>query len=348
MIAVAPPASAHYIPSSPTLGVAEGRCRPGERSDFRREPFALVIAEPVHPGKPRRADGERALRPDDDALTLRLEPQHIERLRLAADLQPATLAHREMDQAAMRPQHLARAVDDLAGAHGIGADLFDDAGIIAVGHEADILAVGLGGDRQADGAGDVAHPVLGEVAEREAEEFELFAGRGEQEVALVAGRIGGAVQLGAVWRRHATHIMARRQTVGAQIAREPQEIGELDPLVARDAGHWGAAARIIVGKPIDHACAEPAFIIEDVMGDPDPLGDGPRVMDIPARAAALGPLHRDALVVQLKRDADHLGAGLRGQRGHDRAVDAARHGNDDPGALRGPVELEIRVHHPAR
>ena len=63
-------------------------------------------------------------------------------------------------------------------------------------------------------------------------------------------------------------------------------------------------------------------------------------------AGAAGPraLDRLAMIVELERDSDHLGAASRGERGHDRAVDAARHGDDDPGLARGPVELEIGVH----
>ena len=53
------------------------------------------------PLEPRRADGERLLRPDDDAALLRLEPEHVERLGLAADLEAAALADGEVDQAAM-------------------------------------------------------------------------------------------------------------------------------------------------------------------------------------------------------------------------------------------------------
>ena len=36
-----------------------------------------------------------------------------------------------------------------------------------------------------------------------------------------------------------------------------------------------------------------------------------------------GALHRFAMVIELKRDADDLGTGLSGQRGHNAAVDAA-------------------------
>ena len=65
------------------------------------------------------------------------------------------------------------------------------------------------------------------------------------------------------------------------------------------------------------------------MGDAEPVADGLGVVDVLAGAAGARALHRLAMVVELERDADHLGAGARGQRGDDAAVDAARHGDDD-------------------
>ena len=54
--------------------------------------------------------------------------------------------------------------------------------------------------------------------------------------------------------------------------------------------------------------------------------------------------HRLAMIVELQRDADHLRAGLRGERGRDRAVDAARHGDDDSGIARRAAKLKIDPH----
>ena len=53
---------------------------------------------------------------------------------------------------------------------------------------------------------------------------------------------------------------------------------------------------------------------------------------------------RFAMIVELERDADHLGAGARGQRGDDRAVDPARHGDDDPRSRGRAVKAEIDLH----
>src|SRR3546814_6284964 len=76
----------------------------------------------------------------------------------------------------------------------LGPELLHQRRIIAIGDEADVLAVGLGGDPQAQFGRDLAHPRLGQRAEREAQEIELRGGGREQEIALVARRIDRAVQ----------------------------------------------------------------------------------------------------------------------------------------------------------
>ena len=120
----------------------------------------------------------------------------------------------------MLAEHAAGQVDDLAGHLGLGAKLADHAGIIAVGDEADVLAVGLGGDGEAQLGGDFAHLRLGHAAQREAQIIELVLRGREQEIALVARRIGGAVQLGALRALDAADIMAGGEAIGAEIARE--------------------------------------------------------------------------------------------------------------------------------
>ena len=91
--------------------------------------------------------------------------------------------------------------------------------------------------------------------------------------------------------------------------------------------------------------AEAALIVEDVMGDAEPVGDGAGVVDVLAGAAGPAAPDRLAMIVELEGDADHLGAAARRQRGHDRAVDAARHGDDDARLARRASKLEIRLDH---
>jgi hypothetical protein len=67
-------------------------------------------------------------------------------------------------------QHMTVDMDDLAGLGGAGAQAFDDTHIIAVRHEADVLAVRLVGDLQAEALGERARLGLWDVAQRKAQE----------------------------------------------------------------------------------------------------------------------------------------------------------------------------------
>ena len=129
--------------------------------------------------------------------------------------------------------------------------------------------------------------------------------------------------------------MAGGEAIGAKLAREGDQVDELHPLVAQRAGHRRAPRGIFVGELVDHAGAEAAFIVEHIMGDAEPVADGLGIVDVLPGAAAARALHRLAMIVELERDADHLGAGARGERGDDAAVDAARHGDDDARAGAG-------------
>ncbi len=171
---------------------------------------------------------------------------------------------------------------------------------------------------------------LRQVAEREAKKLELLASRAVEKVALVARRVGTLVQLDPPAVHDPPDIVARREAVGAEFLRELHEVHELHALVAERAGHGSPATGIFVGEMLDHAFAEAAFIIEDVMRDAEPVGDGASIIYVLPRAAGTGALRRLAVVVELQGHADHFGAGPRGERGHDRAVDAAGHGDDDP------------------
>jgi hypothetical protein len=50
------------------------------------------------------------------------------------------------------------------------------------------------------------------------------------------------------------------------------------------------------------------------------------------------------MIVQLQRDADRFRAGTAGKAGHDRRIDAARHGHNDATRPCGPIELK-KVEH---
>ena len=115
-------------------------------------------------------------------------------------------------------QHAAVGVDDLALLHGAGAKAGDKVAVVTLGDEADVLALGLVGERQAQPVRVGAGLVLGQGAQGKAEEGQLLPRRGEEEVALVLGLVARPVQLGTGRRPAAVDIVAGGQRVGAEVA----------------------------------------------------------------------------------------------------------------------------------
>ena len=114
----------------------------------------------------------------------------------------------------------------------------------------------------------------------------LRACRGEQEIALVALGIDGAVELGAAGPVAPLDVMAGREHVRAELARRLQEIAELDLLVAGDARHGRLAGRVAVGELAHDGGGEACLVIEHVVGDAERCGNAPRIVDVLPRAAA--------------------------------------------------------------
>ena len=76
------------------------------------------------------------------------------------------------------------------------------------------------------------------------------------------------------------------------------------------------------------------------MGNAQGLGHAPCVLDVLAGAACSLAAYRLAMVVELKRDADHVIA-LAPQQGSDHGgIDPAGHGDDHPGVSRTPRQMK--------
>src|SRR4029453_916675 len=164
------------VPVADTHGRLE---RPGRRR--ARDPRHLRDA----PG-PRL---EPALPTHHHAVPRRVERLHVERRR-GAHAEPAALADREAMDARVAPQHAAGLVDDLPRPRrALRAEPLDGRARVAVGHEAQLLALGLVRRREPERPRTRAHLVLRELAEREARAFTLRRGEAEQEVGLVLPRI---------------------------------------------------------------------------------------------------------------------------------------------------------------
>src|SRR3984893_6273439 len=95
--------------------------------------------------------------------------------RAGAQPQPPPLADGEMNDALMRADDAAVEVNDIAGQNRIRPQPADDVGIATGRHEADILAVLLVRDREAEAARQFTGLLLGPVAQRKAQKPELLA-----------------------------------------------------------------------------------------------------------------------------------------------------------------------------
>src|SRR5256885_2157325 len=111
--------------------------------------------------------------------------QNIERMA-RGDAEPAPLSHREMNDSVVAAEHAAVEVDDVARLGSARPKPFDHLGIAPGWHEADVLAVVLVGNREAEAAGEFARLGLRALAERETKKLKLLMRGGEQKIALVA------------------------------------------------------------------------------------------------------------------------------------------------------------------
>ena len=106
-------------------------------------------AEPVHLAEQQSRLGQGVARADDDAPPPRVDPQHIEGL-VGGDAEPLALSDGKARDALVAAEDAAAAVDDVAGLACLGPQPLDEAAVRPVRDKADVLAVGLVGDRQSE------------------------------------------------------------------------------------------------------------------------------------------------------------------------------------------------------
>ena len=119
----------------------------------------------------------------------------------------------------------------------------------------------------------------------------------------------------------APYVVPGRHRLTAEVACEPEQVGELHTLVAAHAWHRRLALGVAVGERGDDRVAEALLGVDDVVRDAEMVGHAAGVVDVAPGAAGAAPGRSAARVVELQGCADDLVALL----GHHRAVDAAGH-----------------------
>ena len=239
----------------------------------------------------------------------------------------------------MPPENATVCMNDVAGNGSARHQPLDHLRVMSRRHEADVLAVGLLGIRQAKLTRQFAHPRFRHASQREPQARELRARCREQEVALVALGVGRPVKRPpAASVVTADNVVASRQQIGAKVIGGVEQISEFHVLIAGDARHRSFAGDIGSREWLDHLLAKALLVVEHIMGNAEPRRDIARIMNILPCAARALAVCRFAMVIELHRDADDVIAFGGQQRRHDRQIDPARHRDDDTGLGGGLIK----------
>ena len=151
------------------------------------------------------------------------------------------MADRVVHDALVDADHIAVEIDNLTGLTGFGTQTFDHRSVFPVRHKTDVLAVGLLGDVELEPTRVLAHIILRQLPQGKTQKRELFCRGRKQEVALVACRINGAVQLGTFRAIDPANIVARGERFRAKVTRGGHKIAKFHSLVAGHARNGGFA-----------------------------------------------------------------------------------------------------------
>ncbi len=202
------------------------------------------------------------------------------------------------------------------------------------GQEAEVLGIGLGGDRQAGGRGELAHLRLVQLAERKPHPRQRRRCQRREHVGLVLGRVGGCPQQrpALIAGLRQAGVVAGRELLRPQPLAEFQHRVEPHVAVAADARIGSLAVRVAGDERFDDAGPELVAQVDREVREAHRMRQRPRLGDGRRRAAAA---LRVVLGVrpQLERDRDRIALGG-DQVGGDGAVDAAAHRDQRPAAGR--------------
>lgn len=296
---------------------------------LRGQIVQLIIADPVEIAQWNMADRQSFARADNHFRALRIDAHHIKRLA-CGNAETATLPDGEADDAIMLAHQAAIEMTDRAGMRGFRTQFTHQFGIIAGRDEADILTVGLVGNGEADLARHLARFGFGHASKRKAQTIELILRGGEQEIALVAIKIGRTEQAAiAILQQPRFHIMAGGEAICAKVFGESEKVTEFDGAIAFHTGDRRLACRIAFDEAVDHLVAEAVLVIEHVMRNAKRGCDIAGILNVAPRAAGTGAMRARAMIVKLKRDANRLVAARLHHGGDDRGINPARHRDDN-------------------
>src|SRR6185436_18855807 len=163
-------------------------------TDSRREAAWTVgrrTRDPVDATGGERAPAKFVARSDHHSRLRRVEFEYVHRCA-GSQSESLALTDSQPVDTAMAANDLASRVDNFAGAVLIGEPPVDKTGGVAVRNEADLVAVRLVGDREAEPAGDVAHFGLPQMPDGKQRMSELILRQREEKIRLVLVAVGAS------------------------------------------------------------------------------------------------------------------------------------------------------------
>ena len=216
---------------------------------------------------------------DRDPRGASVDRPDVER-RSRGDAEAAPLADREALDAVVPSEHATRLVDDVSRDAARRPRADECRGIT----EAEILAVGLVGDRKGECGGTRANLFLPPRAERERHVLELPAGEREQEVGLIAALVRAATQYRCPVAALDPRVVTGRDDVGAARERPFEQHAELEFAVAGDARIRGPSRRVGSDEAGDDAAVERRALVDLVVRDAEGTSDASGVAVVGADA----------------------------------------------------------------
>src|SRR5205085_3058551 len=188
---------------------------------------------------------------DDAAVRLGLDAHDVER-QLTRDAKPAPLSRRVVMDSLVLADDSPRRVHDLAARGPLALAPFrievalDEARVVAVGHEANLLRLALIGNVQSVPTRSLARLVLPYLAQWKERTRKLTLRQLPQEIGLILARVAPAQELVTIRRfvEPYARVVARRDLLTADAQGRAVERGELQTAVARDAGDRRLALQV--------------------------------------------------------------------------------------------------------
>src|SRR6266513_1605442 len=313
-----------------------GRRRPVLVPDFCLDPErrdGRVAGDEVHRAGHQPVALELLHRAHHERVALPVDVDDVERVA-RGEPEPSPLADRVRGDALVPAEDFSLTVHDRARTEDRGVAPPQEASVVIVRHEADLLALRLVGRNETEPARVGPHLGLGQLADGETRGGELHLREGPEKVRLILLRVSRAQQDVTTARRVAgdARVVPRRDGDRVPCPRARQERAELQVAVAGNAGHGGPSAAVLVGEAGDDRALERVLHVEEIVRNAQPPGDVAGIVHGLRSAAAPEALRRVRRLgprPDAHGDADDVVALLHEQGRGDGGIDTPAHSHND-------------------